>query len=282
VTEGLVLSNLEAVVLDEADALLSDEYFVPVSGVLDVLQRSRKEGESLQVVLAAATLQRELWDTRVSGLFPAGAGCDRLTTDATHTLSAAVEQRLVGVDSESQRPMQLIAALKSVEARHTLVFVDTPEVANALVSVLAGVQPKSQKEAEAEPEGEPATAKQAPDLAPGEGRDSVFGRVAAFHGRVGDRMAQLEEFAQGGGVLVCTDLAARGMDLPMVTHVVQYQCAKTVTEYLHRVGRTARTGMDGPFHATTLFRDDTDKEVIASVRRAQKRTDFGGRVSQLL
>jgi len=95
-------------------------------------------------------------------------------------------------------------------------------------------------------------------------------------------MAQLEEFAQGGGVLVCTDLAARGMDLPMVTHVVQYQCAKTVTEYLHRVGRTARTGMDGPFHATTLFRDDTDKEVIASVRRAQKRTDFGGRVSQLL
>jgi len=282
VTEGLVLSNLEAVVLDEADALLSDEYFVPVSGVLDVLQRSRKEGESLQVVLAAATLQRELWDTRVSGLFPAGAGCDRLTTDATHTLSAAVEQRLVGVDSESQRPMQLIAALKSVEARHTLVFVDTPEVANALVSVLAGVQPKSQKEAEAEPEGEPAAAKQAPDLAPGEGRDSVFGRVAAFHGRVGDRMAQLEEFAQGGGVLVCTDLAARGMDLPMVTHVVQYQCAKTVTEYLHRVGRTARTGMDGPFHATTLFRDDTDKEVIASVRRAQKRTDFGGRVSQLL
>jgi len=304
VTEGLVLSNLEAVVLDEADALLSDEYFAPVSGILNVLHRSRKEGESMQVALAAATLSRELWDTRVADLFPAGASFDRLTTEATHTVSAAIDQRLVGVDSESQRPMQLIAALTSVRAKHTLVFVDTPEVANALVSVLAGVKPaqgqapapasvrESEPEAGEEPTseaaggaGEGAAEGSVPPpraLAPGEGRDSVFGRVAAFHGRLDDRMAQLEDFVEAGGVLVCTDLAARGMDLPMVTHVVQYQCAKNVTEYLHRVGRTARTGMDGPFHATTLFRDDKDKDVIASVRRAQKRSDFGGKVSQLL
>ncbi|XP_072287350.1 ATP-dependent DNA helicase DDX31 isoform X2 [Pyxicephalus adspersus] len=47
------------------------------------------------------------------------------------------------------------------------------------------------------------------------------------------------------GVLLCTDVAARGLDLPQVTWIVQYNAPATAAEYIHRVGRTARIGAQG-------------------------------------
>lgn len=47
------------------------------------------------------------------------------------------------------------------------------------------------------------------------------------------------------GVLLCTDVAARGLDLPQVTWIVQYTPPTTAAEYVHRVGRTARIGARG-------------------------------------
>ena len=46
--------------------------------------------------------------------------------------------------------------------------------------------------------------------------------------------------AQGGMVLVATDIAARGLDFPSVDWVVQLDCPEDVPAYIHRVGRTAR------------------------------------------
>ena len=53
-----------------------------------------------------------------------------------------------------------------------------------------------------------------------------------------------------GAVLFCTDLAARGLDFPLVHWVVQYDCPESVQTYIHRVGRTARAGARG---ASVLF-----------------------------
>ncbi|XP_069743290.1 ATP-dependent DNA helicase DDX31 isoform X2 [Narcine bancroftii] len=54
------------------------------------------------------------------------------------------------------------------------------------------------------------------------------------------------EFSQSNmGVLLCTDVAARGLDLPEVTWIVQYNAPTSPTEYVHRVGRTARIGSRG-------------------------------------
>ena len=58
--------------------------------------------------------------------------------------------------------------------------------------------------------------------------------------RVLERFHKSEKF-----VLVCTDVAARGLDIKNLSHVYNYDSPKTSTEYIHRVGRTARAGKEG-------------------------------------
>lgn len=48
-----------------------------------------------------------------------------------------------------------------------------------------------------------------------------------------------------GAILVCTDVAARGLDIPYVSNVVHYQCPYNAEIYVHRSGRTARIGRKG-------------------------------------
>ncbi len=71
---------------------------------------------------------------------------------------------------------------------------------------------------------------------------------AAVHGDLGQgaREQALRAFRNGKvDVLVATDVAARGIDVEAVTHVVNYQCPDDEKTYLHRIGRTARAGASG-------------------------------------
>jgi superfamily II DNA/RNA helicase len=72
--------------------------------------------------------------------------------------------------------------------------------------------------------------------------------VGAIHGDLGQgaREQALRAFRKGKvDVLVATDVAARGIDVDDVTHVVNYQCPEDEKTYLHRIGRTARAGNTG-------------------------------------
>ena len=72
--------------------------------------------------------------------------------------------------------------------------------------------------------------------------------AASFHADVStkERGDRLESLADGSiTALVCTDSAARGVDVPDVKHVIQAEFAPNAVDYLHRIGRTARCGADG-------------------------------------
>ncbi|XP_073909032.1 ATP-dependent DNA helicase DDX31 isoform X3 [Castor canadensis] len=61
-----------------------------------------------------------------------------------------------------------------------------------------------------------------------------------------ERTAVFQEFSHSKtGVLLCTDVAARGLDLPRVTWIIQYSAPSSPAEYIHRIGRTARIGCRG-------------------------------------
>ncbi|WP_369824305.1 DEAD/DEAH box helicase [Kitasatospora sp. Root187] len=72
--------------------------------------------------------------------------------------------------------------------------------------------------------------------------------AGAVHGDLGQgaREQALRAFRAGKvDVLVCTDVAARGIDVEGVTHVINYQCTEDEKTYLHRIGRTGRAGAFG-------------------------------------
>jgi len=72
--------------------------------------------------------------------------------------------------------------------------------------------------------------------------------AAAIHGDLGQgaREQALRAFRHGKvDILVATDVAARGIDVEHVTHVINYQCPEDEKTYLHRIGRTARAGNTG-------------------------------------
>lgn len=73
-------------------------------------------------------------------------------------------------------------------------------------------------------------------------------QISELHGGMSqtERQTVFHKFsASESGVLLTTDVAARGLDLPSVTWVIQYTCPGSPVDYIHRVGRTARAGKSG-------------------------------------
>jgi len=90
---------------------------------------------------------------------------------------------------------------------------------------------------------------------------------AAIHGNKsqGQRERALEAFRSGGvRVLVATDIAARGLDIDGVTHVVNYELPNVPEAYVHRIGRTARAGRSGI--AVTLC-DPAERKLLRDIER---------------
>ncbi len=88
----------------------------------------------------------------------------------------------------------------------------------------------------------------------------------ALHGDLNQsrRNRVLEEFHKSSKfILVCTDVAARGLDIKNVSHIYNYDSPKTSIEYIHRVGRTARAGKEGKAITILSQRDyDNFKRVL--------------------
>lgn len=90
---------------------------------------------------------------------------------------------------------------------------------------------------------------------------------AALHGNKSQsaREKALSDFKQGKiKVLVATDIAARGIDVNDVSHVVNYDLPMEAESYVHRIGRTARAGKDGD---AISFCDETERDLLRKIEK---------------
>ena len=93
---------------------------------------------------------------------------------------------------------------------------------------------------------------------------------AAIHGNKsqGQREKSLAAFKAGQvRALVATDIAARGIDISSVTHVVQYELPEVPEQYVHRIGRTARAGKDG---SAVAFCAEDERPLLRDIERVTR------------
>jgi superfamily II DNA/RNA helicase len=94
---------------------------------------------------------------------------------------------------------------------------------------------------------------------------------AELHGDMpqSSRMETLEKFKNGEiSILVCSDVAARGLDMPKVSHVFNYDVPNHAEDYVHRIGRTGRAGRSGK---AFMLATPADGKSLAAIERAMNR-----------
>jgi ATP-dependent RNA helicase RhlE len=138
----------------------------------------------------------------------------RRHTHAPKQAKADIEHRFLAVDSQGEKLEHLIAQLQDGDCGPTIVFVRTKRGADRLVKRLRGRRIEA----------------------------------VAMHGdkSQGQRERALARFEDGRvDALVATDVAARGIDVEGITHVINYDAPEDRDAYTHRIGRTGRAGRTG-------------------------------------
>jgi len=196
---------------------------------------------SKQYVFVAATLPQ-------SGKKTAGGVLKRMFPDAVwvsgtylHRHNPRLERRWIEVTADTQVDALIDAVkygLKSKDhdaPKRTMVFTNTVDAANSVSDILQRVGISC----------------------------ILYHRESSLE----ERANNLQSFRENGGVLVCTDAAARGLDVPNVSHVIQAEFAACVVDFLHRVGRTARAGQSGI--VTSLY-TEANRDLVRAVRQAEE------------
>ncbi len=100
--------------------------------------------------------------------------------------------------------------------------------------------------------------------------DTFYIKSAAIHGNKSQsaRMKSLKSFKEGKiRVLVATDIAARGIDIKDITHVINYNLPEDPKNYVHRIGRTARAGKSGN---SISFCEISEKNLLENIEKSIK------------
>ncbi|KHF25172.1 DEAD/DEAH box helicase [Solemya velum gill symbiont] len=220
------LSNIEILVLDEADRMLDMGFIRDIRKVLALLPKQK------QTLLFSATFSKEI-RVLAHELLEKPA----LVEVARHNTAAErVTQVVHPVDKGRKREL-LSWLIGSNNWKQVLVFTRTKHGANRLAKQLEG--------------------------------DGITS--AAIHGNKsqGARTKALAGFKAGDvRVLVATDIAARGLDIDQLPHVVNFELPNVPEDYVHRIGRTGRAGNEG--EAISLVCVD-ELKLLRDIERLLKR-----------
>ena len=200
---NLNFSQLEVLILDEADRMLDMGFIRDIQSILALLPASR------QTLLFSATFTDEI--KQLASKFLKNPALVEIT--AQNTAAELVKQIVHPVDRERKRAL-LAHIIQSRNLEQVLVFTRTKHGANRLSEQLD--------------------------------RDGI--NSMAIHGNKSQpqRIKALEDFKKGSiRVLVATDIAARGLDIDQLPHVVNYELPQVPEDYIHRIGRTGRAGTEG-------------------------------------
>jgi len=222
----LDLSQVEILVLDEADRMLDMGFIHDIRKVLALLPGKR------QNLLFSATFSDEI-KRLADGLLDSP---ELVEVARRNTASERVDQVVHPVDKARKREL-LSFLIGSGDWQQVLVFTRTKHGANRLAEQL--------------------------------GKDGLS--AAAIHGNKsqGARTRALSDFKRGAvRVLVATDIAARGLDIDQLPHVVNYELPNVPEDYVHRIGRTGRAGNEG--EAVSLVCVDENK-LLRDIERLLKR-----------
>ena len=197
------LSNVEVLVLDEADRMLDMGFIRDIRKILAVLPPKR------QNLLFSATFSDDITQLAYGMLHDPA----HVQVTPRNTTTELIDQLVIPVDRERKRDLlRELVALGRV--RQALVFTRTKHGANRLAEQLR--------------------------------KDGI--EASAIHGNrsQSQRVKALSDFKEGRcAILVATDIAARGLDIEQLPHVVNFELPMVPEDYLHRIGRTGRAGVDG-------------------------------------
>ncbi|XP_053141077.1 ATP-dependent RNA helicase DDX18 isoform X1 [Hemicordylus capensis] len=215
-TPGFMYKNLQCLVIDEADRILEVGFEEEMKQIIKLLPKRR------QTMLFSATQTRKVEDLAKISLKkePLYVGVDDNKEAATVD---GLEQGYVVCPSE-KRFLLLFTFLKKNRKKKLMVFFSSCMSVKYHYELLNYI-----------------------DLP-----------VLAIHGKQKQtkRTTTFFQFCNAdSGILLCTDVAARGLDIPEVDWIVQYDPPDDPKEYIHRVGRTAR-GINGRGHALLILRPE--------------------------
>ncbi len=231
-TPGRLMDHMQdgAVSLNGVEVLVLDEadHMLDLGFIVPIRKIVQSIPPARQTLFFSATMPKEI--STLAG---------QMLKDPVHvavtpvaTTVERVEQKVIFV--EASRKRQLLAEiLRSSKMTRTLVFTRTKHGADRVTQHLEAM-------------GQPA---------------------AAIHGDKSQpqRERALQMFKQGRiGVLVATDIAARGIDVDGVTHVVNFDLPNVPESYVHRIGRTARAGHTG---VAISFCDSSERAHLRGIEK---------------
>ena len=219
------LSDIETLVLDEADRMLDMGFIRDIRRIFKALPKER------QNLLFSATFSNEIKRLAADLL----NSPTEIQVAPRNTPVEQVKQIVYPVDRRRKREL-LSHRIGAENWRQVLVFTRTKHGANRLASQLTD-----------------------------DGLEAM-----AIHGNKSQaaRTRALNDFKAGlVRVLVATDIAARGLDIDRLPHVVNYELPNAPEDYLHRIGRTARAGQEG--HAVSLVCVD-EQNLLRDIERLLK------------